>query len=70
MVFCEELPEIEDKRSLQNILDLRRHLGYMRQLNEHSMLAVNKFGKKLLKNSYILGLFRKHSQEGPDAESV
>ena len=42
-------------------MSLRKHFQYMKSLNNYEMAVVNKFAKKLLKNSYILNLFRKHS---------
>lgn len=49
-----------DDKTEENIANLRKHYEYMKQLSELEVVVVAKFCKKIMKNSFILGLYKKY----------
>lgn len=50
----------KDNKTEQNIQNLRKHYQYMKQLSEYDVTVMAKFCKKIMKNSFILGLYKKY----------
>ena len=58
----QQYDSVEERKSVDNIVCLRRHYQCMKKMNDcYDMTVVNRFARKLLKNTYILGLYRKYT---------
>lgn len=60
IIFDREDYNSRDNKTDENIANLRKHYEYMKQLSEHEVAVAAKFCKKIMKNSFILGLYQKY----------